>query len=95
MITTNDLHKIAGIADTQDIVPGSYIFCHDRAPYMAKALLAIGKLVRTRLYSEAWIEEHIKDDHMCGLDHKDEIEYAELIRDLRAILDKLESSDAE
>jgi len=49
-------------------------------------LEAIEALVYPGLYSPEWIAEHKEDDHMCTLDHKDEIEYAELIEALLRIL---------
>ena len=63
------------------------------APALAKALLEIEALVYPGLYSPEWVAEYKEDDHMCKLDHKDEIEYAELIEALLRILHRTGDTD--
>jgi len=60
--------------------------CEREIKALRAKLEAIEALVYPGLYSPEWIAEHKEDDHMCTLDHKDEIEYAELIEALLRIL---------
>jgi len=85
-------HRLLAVFDTPEDEVLTAALRND-APALAKALLEIKALVYPGLYSPEWIAEHKADDHMCKLDHKDEIEYAELIEALLGILHRTGNTD--
>ena len=42
-------------------------------------------------YGKAWVRAHEKDDHLCNLDHKDEMDLADLVEECLALSSTLRS----
>ena len=53
---------------------------------IAEAIEAATRRIEETGFSAKWCAEHAVDDHLCNLDHKDEMEIAEMVPDVLRIL---------